>query len=208
MNLEQEYKRNNLTGLNVNFKSKLSAKEWGPLGKEEGEVVVRDNEHLKGTLDKAAFGSTDFGLVHAFHEVYGSEKAGELLTSLARVFTVFLQTHGFTCGIDDLLIGKEHNKRRRMIIEESHANGIEAAAKFCGIKDFKQEPINFTGRVVNQSKENFDKDFEKLTKMTKEGDKKRFIGLDHPVRVKLEEKMQNAAADDFAALDADLDSTI
>jgi len=79
-----------LTGLNANFKSKLAAKEWGPIGKEEGDVVFRDNEHLRGALDKSAFGSTEFGLVHAFHEVYGSEKAGELLTSLARVFTVFL----------------------------------------------------------------------------------------------------------------------
>ena len=74
----------------MNFKAKLSAKEWGPLGKEEGDVVFRDNEHLKGALDKSAFGATDYGLVHSFHEVYGSEKAGELLTSLARVFVVFL----------------------------------------------------------------------------------------------------------------------
>ena len=208
VNLEQEYKKNNLTGLNVNFKSKLSAKEWGPLGKEEGEVVFRDNEHLKGTLDKAAFGSTDFGLVHAFHEVYGSEKAGELLTSLARVFTVFLQTHGFTCGVDDLIIGKEHNKKRRMTIETSHANGIKAAAEFCGIKDFEPEPINFTGRVIKQSEKNFDSDYEKLTKMMKSGSKKACIGLDHPVRTKLEDKMRNAAADDFANLDAELDSVM
>jgi DNA-directed RNA polymerase I subunit RPA1 len=53
-------------------------------------VVFRDNEHLRGTLDKNAFGASEYGLVHAFYEVYGSEKAGELLTSLARVFTVFL----------------------------------------------------------------------------------------------------------------------
>ena len=79
-----------MTGLNVSFKSKLSAQEWGPIGKEEGEVVFRDNEHLRGTLDKNAFGASEYGLVHAFYEVYGSEKAGELLTSLARVFTVFL----------------------------------------------------------------------------------------------------------------------
>lgn len=90
VNKEQEYKVNKLTGLNVSFKAKLSAKEWGPLGKEEGDVVFRDNEHLRGTLDKNAYGSSEYGLVHAFYEVYGSEKAGELLTSLARVFTVFL----------------------------------------------------------------------------------------------------------------------
>ena len=90
VNKEQEYKANKLTGLNVNFKSKLPAREWGPMGAEESDVCFRDNEHLRGCLDKSAFGPTDYGLVHAFYEVYGSEKAGELLTSLARVFTVYL----------------------------------------------------------------------------------------------------------------------
>ena len=79
-----------MTGLNVSFKSKLPAREWGSIGTEECEVLFRDNEHLRGCLDKSAFGASEFGLVHAFYEVYGSEKAGELLTSLARVFTVFL----------------------------------------------------------------------------------------------------------------------
>ena len=74
----------------MSFKSKLPAREWGSIGVEESEVLFRDNEHLRGCLDKNAFGSSEYGLVHAFYEVYGSEKAGELLTSLARVFTVFL----------------------------------------------------------------------------------------------------------------------
>jgi DNA-directed RNA polymerase I subunit RPA1 len=90
VNNEKEYKRHNLTGLNASFKAKLAPGFWGPLGTEEGDVLFRDNEHLRGTLDKSAFGATEFGLVHAFCEVYGSEKAGELLTALARVFTVFL----------------------------------------------------------------------------------------------------------------------
>lgn len=145
----------------------MSAKEWGPLGKEEGDVVFRDNEHLRGTLDKSAFGSTDFGLVHAFYEVYGSEKAGELLTSLARVFTVFLQTHGFTCGIDDLMINKKYNKQRRLTIESGHTEGLKAAAEFCDIKDYQPKNMNLSNRVVFQSQKNFDKDFEKLTKMAR-----------------------------------------
>ena len=76
-------------------------------------------------------------MVHAFYEIYGSEKAGELLTSLARIFTVFLQMHGFSCGLDDLVITPEYNKKRRMIIEKSHKEGVEAAAGFCGIKNFQ-----------------------------------------------------------------------
>ena len=97
-------------------------------------------------------------MVHAFYEVYGSEKAGELLTSLARVFTVFLQTYGFTCGLDDLMISKSFNKKRREAIESGHAEGIKAAAEFCGLKDSYQvdSKMNWSGRVIHQSKENFD----------------------------------------------------
>ena len=35
-----------LCGMNLDSKSRLNAKEWGPLGSSEGEVVIRDNEHL------------------------------------------------------------------------------------------------------------------------------------------------------------------
>lgn len=148
VNKEQEYKAKGLTGLNASFKSKLAAKEWGPMGAEEGDVLVRDNEHLRGTLDKSAFGAAEFGLVHAFYEVYGSEKAGELLTSLARVFAVFLQTHGFTCGLDDLMIDRVYNKQRRLHIEQGHKEGLKAAAEFCGIKDFEPEEMNLSNRVI------------------------------------------------------------
>ena len=41
-----------MCGMNIDGKAKLSQKDWGLLGKEEGEVIIRDNEHLQGTLDK------------------------------------------------------------------------------------------------------------------------------------------------------------
>jgi DNA-directed RNA polymerase I subunit RPA1 len=103
--------------MNLESKSRLAVKEWGPLGKEEGEVIIRNNEHLVGTLDKNQFGSNEYGMVHCFYEVYGSEKAGELLTSLARIFVSYLQTHGFTCGLDDLVLKPAYNKHRRITIE-------------------------------------------------------------------------------------------
>ena len=107
----KEIKRQSqVCGMNLDGKSRLNAKEWGPLGKEEGEVIIRDNEHLQGTLDKNQFGSSDQGMVHSFYEIYGSEKAGELLTALARIFAVNLQTHGFTVGLDDLVLKPEFNK--------------------------------------------------------------------------------------------------
>lgn len=131
---QEEHKKKNVQGLNLDSKSRLAAAEWGPIGKEEGEVIFRDNELLQGTIDKNQFGATEFGLVHAFYELYGSEKAGVLLTSLARIFLAFLQMHGFTCGLDDLVLTPEFNKKRRMVIEECHQNGLNAAADFAGLK--------------------------------------------------------------------------
>ncbi len=87
-------------------------------------------------------------MVHSFYEIYGSEKAGELLTALARIFTAFLQTHGFTCGLDDLVLTPDYNKKRRMVIEESHKNGVQAAAEFSGLKGLEIEQFNYSNRVV------------------------------------------------------------
>jgi DNA-directed RNA polymerase I subunit RPA1 len=41
-----DYKKNKISGLNLDSKTKLSAKEWGPFGAEEGDVIIRDNELL------------------------------------------------------------------------------------------------------------------------------------------------------------------
>lgn len=43
----------------------------------------------QGVLDKGAFGSTEFGLVHAVHELYGPTSAGKLLTVSGFCFRSF-----------------------------------------------------------------------------------------------------------------------
>ena len=58
-----------------------------PIDKEEGMVIVRGGELLTGVIDKSAFGSTEFGLVHCVHELLGAEPTGRLLTQLGKLFT-------------------------------------------------------------------------------------------------------------------------
>ena len=43
---KQRKRMSKICGLNFDSKSRLAAKEWGEIGKEEGEVIFRDNEHL------------------------------------------------------------------------------------------------------------------------------------------------------------------
>jgi DNA-directed RNA polymerase I subunit RPA1 len=192
----EAFKKNKISGLNLDAKTKLSAKEWGPFGAEEGDVIIRDNELLQGTLDKNQYGASEFGMVHSVYEIYGSEKAGELLTSLARIFMAFLQMHGFTCGLDDLVLSPEFNKKRRMIIEESHQSGMQAAAKFSGLEDYKAEAMNYSNRIVFQSGKNpKDKDIERFNKIALpenpfEG--KQCIQMDNPVRSALEAKFNSS----------------
>ena len=101
--------------------------------------------------------------MHSFYELYGSEKAGELLTALARVFVANLQTHGFTCGLDDLLLKPEVNKIRRETIERGHKSGLIEAAKFSGAKNPVIPKANFSNRVVFQSEGKKDSYIEELT---------------------------------------------
>lgn len=85
---------------------------------------------------------------------------------MARIFTAFLQIHGFTCGLDDLVLTPEFNKKRRMIIEESHQSGMLAAAKFSGLSDdYKPEALNYSNRIVFQSdRRPRDKDIERFNR--------------------------------------------
>lgn len=59
MTEKQRKRAEKLSGINFESKARLAAKEWGPIGKEEGEVIFRDGEHLQGTLDKNQFGNAD-----------------------------------------------------------------------------------------------------------------------------------------------------
>jgi len=110
-----------LPPLNLDFKAKTAASAFGADHNESG-VLFRDSELLQGVLDKAAFGASEFGLVHAVYEFYGPSFAGKLLTALGRLFTVYLQFAGHTCGIEDLVLSKEADERRAELYSKTVGN--------------------------------------------------------------------------------------
>ncbi|CAI9105275.1 OLC1v1004165C3 [Oldenlandia corymbosa var. corymbosa] len=78
-------------------------------------LLVWKNELVCGVIDKAQFGQ--FGLVHSVQELYGSNTAGFLLSALSRLCTIFLQMHGFTCGVEDLIILPSFDDERKEKLE-------------------------------------------------------------------------------------------
>lgn len=81
-------KKDNVKGLSMEGKTKLSKAELQGNLSEETQFIVRDNELLQGIIDKNQVGSgAEYGLMHAFHELYGPKMLGQLFTALAKVFS-------------------------------------------------------------------------------------------------------------------------
>ena len=116
-----------LPPLNLDFKAKTPASAFGA-DQEEHEVVLRGGELLRGVLDKAAFGASEYGLVHGVYEFYGPHFAGRLLTALGRLFTIYLQFAGHTCGIEDLILTAEAEQRRRSLIDRAVSHSLHRIA--------------------------------------------------------------------------------
>lgn len=63
------------------------------------------------------------------------------------------------------MVKKESNKSRRQVIEQGHKDGMKAAAEFCKLDDYEAPDMNYSNRVIRQSKANHDPYYEKLSKM-------------------------------------------
>ncbi|KAF8915824.1 hypothetical protein CPB85DRAFT_1559900 [Mucidula mucida] len=113
-------------GLNLHAGTKVPGKMWGADSKED-QVIFVDGELLCGVLDKAAFGASEYGLVHSVYELYGPDIAGRLLGILSRLFTKFLQHRAFTCRMDDLILTPTGDEKRDEILEKGQHLGTEGS---------------------------------------------------------------------------------
>jgi DNA-directed RNA polymerase I subunit RPA1 len=130
-------------GINLDCDCKLK-NCWGGHN-EENKVIIRDNEVLTGVFDKNQIGATEYGIVHAFDEVYGHDASAELLTCMTRLCTLYLQYHGFTCGIDDLLVTDGCNNVRDEIMKAADIQHRHATAKFA------KQPVEESAADYDQS---------------------------------------------------------
>ncbi|CAI4231731.1 unnamed protein product [Auanema sp. JU1783] len=95
----------------------------------ESEVVFRQGELLVGVLDKAHYGATQYGLAHCCFELYGPKIGVKVLSCFSRLFTTYLQFHGFTLGVADILIRKEADQERTKHVLESRTIGNQVVIK-------------------------------------------------------------------------------
>lgn len=123
--------------LELASKSKFTKKILDDSEKEEEIVYIRYSQLMHGIIDKAQYGASTYGLVHSLFELYGSNLANRFLTMLTRLFTFYMQTHGHTCGIDDMFITRRAEKERKKKTVEMKAEAEKAAAEF--VEEFGSE---------------------------------------------------------------------
>lgn len=125
-------------GINLDGKARIKGSFFGD-DSEEGDVIFRDNELLCGIIDKKHIGAEKDSIVHIFYECYGDKVAGQLLTVLCRLLMLFLQMYGFTCGLDDLLLSKKVDQKRRELLNKANDDAEKATFKFCKLTDENKE---------------------------------------------------------------------
>lgn len=134
-------------GLNLKSKNKIKNEYWGEHS-TENEVIFKNGELVCGILDKSQYGAADHGLVHSIHEIYGSHTAGQLLSVLGRLFTRYITSVGFTCGMDDLHLTAEGDAWRKEILQNASEVGRKAAAEVTNLdENVKEDDPEFLRRL-------------------------------------------------------------
>jgi DNA-directed RNA polymerase I subunit RPA1 len=135
--------------MTIQQKCKVGGNMWGPTGKDEEILLVRQGYVCTGILDKNHIGNSEFGLVHCFHELYGEQAASQLLTSLGRVLTLYLQYVGFSCSMDDLILKDSTNNERVEWHEKTQTAAVEHSCEVVGA------PLQGNSRKLCKKIENF-----------------------------------------------------
>ncbi|RDX97275.1 DNA-directed RNA polymerase I subunit 1, partial [Mucuna pruriens] len=120
---------------------------------DEDKLLIYKNDLVRGVVDKAQFG--DYGMIHTVQELYGSNVAGNLLSALSRLFTTFLQVHGFTCGVDDLMITEGKDVERMNQLKNCEEIGDIVHREFIGVMDSDNiDPITLQLNIEKKIRSN------------------------------------------------------
>ncbi|KAI1430949.1 hypothetical protein GGR50DRAFT_682242 [Xylaria sp. CBS 124048] len=131
---------------------------WGNF-KEEGEVLFDDGEFITGILDKSQLGPSPGGFIHSIHEIWGPEVAARLLSCMGRLLTRFLNMRAFTCGMDDLRLTPEGERKRKEVLQDASHIGLEASATHVSLGD--RPDINSTAPILLERLEEVFRDGKK-----------------------------------------------
>lgn len=81
---------------------------------EKGETKIREGILISGRLDSSNIGSAHGSIIQSIYKDYGMKRTSDFLTDIYRAGGFYLDTHGFSIGIDDCILG---GKNPQAVIE-------------------------------------------------------------------------------------------
>lgn len=118
-----------VTSIIKSMNIKINHDGKGKLDLEDGEVIIRDGELLKGIIDKNQIGPTKGGLIHKCGDLYGYSICNELLTSFGRVINKVMIRQGFAARMDDIMLTEEGDDNRNNLCRKGEEDCIEIITK-------------------------------------------------------------------------------
>lgn len=113
-------------GIVMTKKTRINESYLCAVSKEDSRMVVRKNVIMTGIIDKNALGTSKFGFIHCFYEIYGPHKTGILISAITKMCTNFLKLNGFTCGMGDLILNNHFEQKRNKLLENIHCTVIQS----------------------------------------------------------------------------------
>lgn len=115
-------------GIVMTKKCRINESYLCAVSKEDSRMVVRRNLIMTGVIDKNALGTSKFGFMHCFYEIYGPHKTGVLMSAITKMCTNFLKLNGFTCGMGDLVLDRHFEDKRGQLLDDIDRAVIESQA--------------------------------------------------------------------------------
>ena len=99
--------------------------------KLDEDVIVKQGLLIKGVIDKKSIGAEQAdSILHRPVREYGNRFGGEFITSFSRVLDRYLQSRGFSIGIEDLKLPDKVVKEIKKIASEASRKVDEAIRKY------------------------------------------------------------------------------
>lgn len=93
------------------------------LKNKKGErVLIRNSEHVSGTLDKSVFHAQSRGIVPVIFHDYSPFEVRRYLDNIQRMICRWLMTYGFSVGISDLVVDPNIQATIRELVATMKAN--------------------------------------------------------------------------------------
>lgn len=113
------------------------------------DVIIRNSQHISGTLDSTAFDKMSVGIIPVIYHDYGPFELQRFLDNMQRLICRWLVTAGFSVGISDLVTDEETGKAMRNDINAMKAKAYKI------IDDARRGKLE--NKTIHTNADNFEK---------------------------------------------------